>query len=624
MTKIATAFPIFNDIDGQPLESGYIWIGNPNLDPVANQRPVYWDEAFTQPVTQPIRTRGGYPLNGVAIGQLYTTPNYSIKVTNKNGSILYNASLVASDTISVKDFGAVGDGVTDDTVAIQAAIDAASNVYVPTGTYLISDPGLYTKDGLRIYGDGKTKSIFQKKSNTTSTDQLDPILRERFVAGLATPANDITIERLGFVGNALTGIQTNKASGLLRFYESYNVRVIACAFSYGRGYGMGFEGALSNAIPTRRGPNVDFYAEDCDIYENGRPEYLLGSDSDDGIDFKSCRRAVLVGCKSWRNGDKGYDFRAQNVTLVACHAWENVGVGFSSSIEGVQSGATTSLPAAATFIGCWAHDNGGNGFVVVPQVTLSVVNGIQITTFNSCTAYNNVHNYAVSSQGINGLAVSRLVMSSCVSRDPTATYRHFIGSGPLESFTMSGCLLFGGTSNAVSINPAQVGPVNINGCTFENITGNAIVGANDVNNRMNVAGNVFRNVTGAAVAGLSNMTVSGNTYENIGSTTLVGVTAGGVNNRILDKAQGLRTIASAATVTLTEITDLIEISGTTNITSITASYAQRTVVLRFLDVLTVVNGSNLKLAGNFITSDFDTLTLMCDGTNWYELSRSAN
>jgi hypothetical protein len=540
------------------------------------------------------------------------------------GSVATNVEAKLAQYVSVMDFGAVGDGVTDDTAAIQAAIDAATNIYIPTGTYIISDPGLYTKDGLRIYGDGKTKSILKKKNNTTSADQLDPILRERFVAGLATPASNITVERLGFVGNAQTGIQTNKAAGLLRFYESYNIRVISCAFSYGRGYGMGFEGSLSSSIPTRRGPNVDFYAEDCDIYENGRPEYLLGTDSDDGIDFKSCRRAVLVGCKSWRNGDKGYDFRAQNVTVIACHAWENVGVGFASSVEGVQSGATTSLPAAATFIGCWAYDNGGNGFVVVPQVTVGVVNGIQTTIFNSCTAYSNVHNYAVSSEGTNGLAVSRLVMNSCVSRDPTATYRHFNASGPLESLTVSGCLFFGGTTTGFTVDSTQIGPVNINGCTFENIAGSAITGSSDANNRMNIAGNVFKDVTGAAVAGLSNMTVSGNTYQNIGSATLVTITAGGVNNRILDKAQGARTVASAATVTLPAISDLLVISGTTNITSITASYAQRTVVLRFAAALTVVDGSNLRLAGDFVTSNLDTLTLVCDGTDWYELSRSAN
>ena len=47
------------------------------------------------------------------------------------------------DVVSVKDFGAVGDGVTDDTAAVQACVDAAKNgtnktIRIQAGTYLVS------------------------------------------------------------------------------------------------------------------------------------------------------------------------------------------------------------------------------------------------------------------------------------------------------------------------------------------------------------------------------------------------------------------------------------------------------------------------------------------------------
>jgi PA14 domain/Pectate lyase superfamily protein len=48
-----------------------------------------------------------------------------------------------SGVLNVKDFGAKGDGVTDDTVAIQALLNAYPNgqriIYLPNGTYLVSD-----------------------------------------------------------------------------------------------------------------------------------------------------------------------------------------------------------------------------------------------------------------------------------------------------------------------------------------------------------------------------------------------------------------------------------------------------------------------------------------------------
>lgn len=69
---------------------------------------------------------------------------------------------VVTDTeagVWVTSTGAVGDGMADDTAAIQDAIDTGSNVYFPPGTYLISEGLTSTTPGQRITGAGEGVSI---------------------------------------------------------------------------------------------------------------------------------------------------------------------------------------------------------------------------------------------------------------------------------------------------------------------------------------------------------------------------------------------------------------------------------------------------------------------------------
>jgi len=65
------------------------------------------------------------------------------------------------ELVSVKDFGAAGDGVTDDTLAFQTAVSAVSGggaVYVPAGTYVISATIEITSN-IKLYGDGYMSQI---------------------------------------------------------------------------------------------------------------------------------------------------------------------------------------------------------------------------------------------------------------------------------------------------------------------------------------------------------------------------------------------------------------------------------------------------------------------------------
>lgn len=82
------------------------------------------------------------------------------------------------DTISVKDFGAVGNGVTNNYTAFVNAITAASGkaLYVPSGTYLISlpnpgsvsaTPSIGTLQNITIYGDGSNSFLDIRTTGST-------------------------------------------------------------------------------------------------------------------------------------------------------------------------------------------------------------------------------------------------------------------------------------------------------------------------------------------------------------------------------------------------------------------------------------------------------------------------
>lgn len=78
-------------------------------------------------------------------------------------SVTTNVEDKLAQYVSVKDFGAVGDGTTDDTIAIQNALDVAS-IYIPDGTYLVSQLEI-SANGQCIYGESNN-AIIKRKDNT--------------------------------------------------------------------------------------------------------------------------------------------------------------------------------------------------------------------------------------------------------------------------------------------------------------------------------------------------------------------------------------------------------------------------------------------------------------------------
>ena len=77
------------------------------------------------------------------------------------GAVARTVQSKERDTVSVKDFGAVGDGVTDDTAAFTAASNAAASVLIPAGTYKLTNfrP---QKSGQSFIGSGYGTTIIQQ------------------------------------------------------------------------------------------------------------------------------------------------------------------------------------------------------------------------------------------------------------------------------------------------------------------------------------------------------------------------------------------------------------------------------------------------------------------------------
>lgn len=96
------------------------------------------------------------------------TPNAAIDkyVPAGTGAVATNVQSKLRETVSVKDFGAKIDGVTDDTAALVAAVATGKNVYVPRGTgNLIITSGITLASAQHLYGDGSNVSVIQVNGN---------------------------------------------------------------------------------------------------------------------------------------------------------------------------------------------------------------------------------------------------------------------------------------------------------------------------------------------------------------------------------------------------------------------------------------------------------------------------
>jgi hypothetical protein len=146
-------------------------------------------------------------------------------------------SAAAANTYDVTRYGATGDGVTDDTAAIQAAAAAipasGGTLYFPAGTYVVSPTrqmGIAARSNMRVAG-VKGKSILKIRDHNGDWGAL-------FVqADGRVDVRNVTFEDLAFDANILNNPESKVVNGDAETYQTFiyftaaqNVRVRRCSF----------------------------------------------------------------------------------------------------------------------------------------------------------------------------------------------------------------------------------------------------------------------------------------------------------------------------------------------------------------------------------------------------------
>lgn len=188
MLKLANPLPVFLDGDGLPLTGGSIYVGAPNTDPEVSPLTVYWDKAFAIPAAQPLRTIGGYIVNGGNPASVFiNADDYSIRVRDAYGSQIQYVPSTSSDAATYQpsdaDLTAIAALETTDygrrllTLADQAALQAA----VGAGNSLPASGGTVTGNIVRqgggvhlyyvnsIYASGR---VFGPENTSDPTGQI--------------------------------------------------------------------------------------------------------------------------------------------------------------------------------------------------------------------------------------------------------------------------------------------------------------------------------------------------------------------------------------------------------------------------------------------------------------------
>ena len=304
------------------------------------------------------------------------TPFTSVTYPVTGGTVSRTTPDRFADIVNVREFGAKGDGATDDTAAIQAALNAAYGlpsspnggpnatnnraVFFPNGDYRITTPlRLRSVRGAHIFGAGRFATRIQNVAGG-SVFQTNGCEYSRFERmNLATSGTGVAFD-LDWDGTGSTALQSNTFSDMYIEGGTYGVRIgqsgymgsensfLNCYFAGGSVAGLATKNynALQQSVI---GGNIAGCAIGIWVYSGSVPVihgvgFQTQSDTDIAVDNTAGDCYAIHGCRS------------ESVNFIRFHNGSSAHLAACTQTQG-SSGVFAFIEAAGTFPGSLSVDN---------------------------------------------------------------------------------------------------------------------------------------------------------------------------------------------------------------------------------------------------------------------------
>src|SRR3990167_3808503 len=335
---------------------------------------------------------------------------------------------------NVQDFGARGDGISDDTAAIQSAIDAAAaagggQVYMPTVIYIVSagaepsDGCLVLKSNVYLYGDGMGETTVKVADG--SDTKITGIIRSAY----GEETHDFGVSHLTIDGNrdATTGKIDGWFNGFIPGQEAYdsNVTLDSVEIKDCSGYGFDPHEQTVNMViknSVAHGNGLDGFV--ADFLSNSTFENNIAYNNDrHGFNVvTSTHDFTMTNNLAYDNGANGIVVQRgsedipspSNITITGGEVYGNGG-----------EGILIKLSSYVTVSGVDIHDNGSAGIRIYGSTHVEVTDN----TLNNNSLGNPVAEIIIQSYddtlGVSGRYFNgsdNLIQGNIISGSDLSTY----------------------------------------------------------------------------------------------------------------------------------------------------------------------------------------------------------